>query len=353
MKRKKMMWIVPGALLLLGIAAFVVKTLYDAGEFKTIVPHASGPCRTVGGVLSSEDITIHPQTGLAFISSDDRRPWFRGGKGQQGAILGYDLAASSPSLVNLTSDFQKEFHPHGIGLFVDKGGAATLFVVNHTQKGHFVEIFDLNQGKLVHRKSIQDPLLINPNDVLPVGPEAFYVTNDHGSASRWGRTLEDYLQLARSNVLYYDGKAFREAVGDLAYANGINQSVDGRTLYVAATVAKKVYVYDRQPTTGDLSLRGEIPIGTGADNIEVDGEGNLWIGAHPKLLTFVTYAKDPDALSPSQVLRVNPNVGPPYPLTEVYLNDGRPLSGSSVAAVFGDKLLIGSVFDDQFLVCRR
>ncbi len=352
MKRKRMIWIVPGVLLL-AIAAFVFKTLYDSGEFKTIVPHASGPCRTVGGLLSSEDITIHAQTGLAFISSDDRRPWFHGGKGRQGAILGYDLAASSPSLVNLTFDFQKEFHPHGIGLFLDKGGGASLFVVNHTQKGHFVEIFDLKKGKLVHRKSIQDPLLISPNDVLPVGMEAFYVTNDHGSASRWGRTIEDYLQLARSNVLYYDGKIFRKVAGDLAYANGINKSADGKTLYVAATVAKKVYVYDRDAATGDLSLRGEIPLGTGVDNIEVDREANLWIGAHPKLLTFVKYAKDPNALSPSQVLRVNPNVGPPYQLTEVYLNDGRPLSGSSVAAVFGDKLLIGSVFDDRFLVCRR
>ena len=352
MKRRKMIWIVPGVFLS-AIVALVFKTLYDAGEFKTITPRASGPCQTVGGVLSSEDITIHPQTGMVFISSDDRRPWFHGGKGEQGAILGYDLAASSPSLVNLTSDFQKEFHPHGIGLFVDKGGAASLFVVNHTQKGHFVEIFDLKQGKLMHRRSIRDRLMISPNDVLPVGTEAFYVTNDHGSASRWGRTLEDYLQLARSNVLYYDGKTFHKVAGDLAYANGINQSADGKTLYVAGTVAKKVYVYDRDTATGGLSIRGEIPIGTGADNIEVDEEGSLWIGAHPKLLTFVKYAKDPDTLSPSQVLRVNPNLGPPYQPEEVYLNDGLPLSGSSVAAVFEDKLLIGSVFDDRFLVCRR
>jgi arylesterase / paraoxonase len=352
MRRKKMLWIIPG-LIVAAIAAFVFKTLYDAGEFKTIVPHSSGHCQTVGGVLSSEDITIHPKTGMAFISSDDRRPWFHGGKGKQGAIFGYDLAAASPVLVNLTSDFQEEFHPHGIGLYVDESDGASLFVVNHTGKEHVVEIFDLREGKLVHRKSVRDPLLISPNDVIPVTREVFYVTNDHGSASKWGRSLEDYLQLARSNVLYYDGNAFREVAGDLAYANGINQSADGKTLYVAATVAKKVYVYDRNAATGDLSLRSEIPLGTGVDNIEVDGEGNLWIGAHPKLLTFVKYAKDPHALSPSQVLQVNPNVRPPYPSTEVYLNDGQPLSGSSVAAVFGDKLLIGSVFDDRFLVCRR
>jgi arylesterase / paraoxonase len=352
MKRKKMMWIIGGAVLAV-IVAFVLKTFYDAGEFKTIVRHTSGPCQTVGGVLSSEDITIHPQTGMAFISSDDRRPWFQGGKGQQGAILGYDLTASSPVLVDLTVDFQKEFHPHGIGLFVDKAGATSLFVVNHNQKGHVVEIFDLEQGKLMHRKSIQDRLMISPNDVIPVGRETFYVTNDHGSGSRWGRMLEDYLQLARSNVLYYDGKTFRKVAGDLAYANGINKSTDGKIIYVAATVGKTVVVYDRDEATGNLSFRSEIPLGTGPDNIETAGDGSLWIGAHPKLLTFVKYAKDPNRLSPSQVLRVNPDEGPPTQLTEIYLTDGRPLSGSSVAAVFEDKLLIGSVFDDRFLVCSR
>jgi len=352
MKRRKMMWII-GGVILTAIVAFVLKTFYDAGEFKNIVPHTSGPCQTVGGVLSSEDITIHPQTGMAFISSDDRRPWFQGGKGRQGAILGYDLTASSPALVDLTVDFQKEFHPHGIGLFVDKAGATSLFVVNHTQEGHFVEIFDLEQGKLVHRKSIQDPLMISPNDVIPVDREAFYVTNDHGSGSRWGRMLEDYLQLARSNVLYYDGKVFRKVAGDLAYANGVNQSADGKTVYVAATVAKKVYIYNRDGDTGALSLLDEIPVGTGADNIEVDSQGNLWIGAHPKLLTFVKYAKDGQTLSPSQVLQVNPHGPPPYRVKEVYLNDGSPLSGASVAAVFGNRLLIGSVFDDRFLICTR
>lgn len=45
----------------------------------------------------------------------------------------------------------------------------------------------------------------SPNDVIPVGPKAFYATNDHGGTSKWGRFLEEYLQLPRSFVLYYDG----------------------------------------------------------------------------------------------------------------------------------------------------
>ena len=78
----------------------------------------------------------------------------------------------------------------------------------------------------------------------------------------------------------------------------------------------------------------------------------MWIGCHPKLLTFVKYSKDPQALSPSQVIKVTQTSPGQYDVTEIYLDNGRPLSGSSVAAVFKDKLLIGSVFDERFLLCR-
>jgi sugar lactone lactonase YvrE len=38
-------------------------------------------------------------------------------------------------------------------------------------------------------------------------------------------------------VLYYDGQSFRKVAQALAYANGINISSDGQTVYVAATCA--------------------------------------------------------------------------------------------------------------------
>jgi len=38
----------------------------------------------------------------------------------------------------------------------------------------------------------------SPNDVIPVGPRAFYVTNDHGNTSELGRLVEEYLLENRS-----------------------------------------------------------------------------------------------------------------------------------------------------------
>jgi len=334
------------------VGGFIVKTYYNAGEFKKIKPHFHGQCRAVQGVLSSEDITIHPQTGVALISSDDRRPLFHGDKGQQGAIYAYDLTSQHPRLVNLTENFDQEFHPHGIGLYIAPDGNWSLFVVNHREDGHFVEIFDYKENQLVHRESISGLLMHSPNDVVPVGDETFYVTNDHGNSSGFGRTVEEYLQLSRSYVLYYDGDSFRLVAEGLAYANGINVSHDGKIIYVAATIGKKIYSYDRDIESGDLEFRQAIELGTGVDNFELDDQGNLWIGAHPKLLTFVRYAKDPDVPSPSQVLKVTFQETDQYKVDEVYLTKGKPLSGSSVAAVFQNILLIGSVFDHRFLVCK-
>jgi len=349
---KSIKWV---ALVILGllviIGGFVFKTIRDAGEFKRIVPRNTHACQVITGVQSSEDITIHPKTGMAFISSDDRRPLFDGGRGEQGAIFGFDLTAKKPTPINLTRDLDLELHPHGIGLLVGKGRVDSLFVVNHRSDGHFVEIFDIAHQKLIHRASVSDQEMHSPNDVIPVGPNAFYVTNDHGNRSRFGRALEDYLQLTRSYVLYYDGKRFKKVAGKLAYANGINMSRDGNTVYVAATVGGKIYLYDRDVASGSLTLKETIDLGTGVDNIELDSNGDLWVGAHPRLLTFVQYAKDPNARSPSQVLLVHLGAARAHRVEEVYANDGEPLSGSSVAACFNHTVLIGSVFDPRFLSC--
>ena len=85
------------------------------------------------------------------------------------------------------------------------------------------------------------------------------------------------------------------------------------------------------------------------DNIELDKEGNLWIGSHPQLLTFTRHAKNSDIFSPSQVFKIS--LGDNNQVDEIYLNDGGKLSGSSVAAIWGNNLLIGPVLEDHFLHC--
>ena len=346
--RLKWVWIAVAALLVI-LAGFGLKTVYDAGEFKDIVPHSPGPGQQVPGLLGSEDITIDPETGLAFISSVDFRALSQGGALPRGAIYTYDLNSEASHLKKAHDDLPFEFQPHGLGLQVSGDGRRTLMVVNHRPSGHYVEIFDEVDRRLIHRRSVKGDLMHSPNDVIPLGPDRFYVTNDHGSTSNLGRNIEDYLGLSRAYVLYYDGTKFQVAAQGLGYANGINLSPDGRRVYVAQTRGRKLSVYLRGQDDG-LTLETEIDLGTGVDNIELDDQGRLLIGAHPKMLTFIRYAKDQAQPSPSQILRITPGPNGDYQVEEIYLGDGRELSGSSVGAVWNGRLLIGSVFDDRFLI---
>jgi arylesterase/paraoxonase len=344
--------IFPGivCVLFLLVAAFAFITFRDMGGFRTIPADEPDRCRPVLGVLSSEDITIDPDCGVAFISGDDRR----GTKGVRvpGAIYGYSLETPQVQPENLTSDLELEFHPHGLDLYHGPGNCKSLFVVNHRSERDSIEIFDIRNSSLVHRQSVTDDLLSEANDVVALDDQSFYVTRDHGYSSVWGRWLEKYLRIGRSSVIYYDGREFRPAAQGLVCANGINLSPDGRLLYVSATLEGRIPIYSRDPEDGSLSLQDEIFLDTGVDNIEVDDEGNLWIAAHPKLLDFVEYSRDPSALSPSQVLKVSFAEDGSHSVEQIYLSDGQYLSGSSVAARWRNYLLIGSMFDRRFLVCQ-
>jgi arylesterase/paraoxonase len=348
-KRSKIVLYVAGALVLL-VAGFILQLLHAAGQFKTLEPHFSGRCTLVTGILGAEDVTIHPRTRIAYISAADRRSLLAGGA-SRGGIYAYDLKVDSPQLVNLTPDADEDFHPHGISLYLGDDGREVLYVVNHAGGRHTIEIYDLVVTGLSHRGTLSDPLMTSPNDVLAVGRDRLYVTNDHANPPGFWRTLEDYLQRSISTVVYYDEKRFVEVASGLRYPNGINVSGDGETLYVAST-GGLLLVFGIDPASGRLERRRAIETGTGLDNIEVDEKGDLWIGAHPKLLTFVQHAADETRLSPSQVIRIGDSDSDAPVVEEVLLSLGDDLSGSSVAAASGDRLLVGSVMDEGILDCR-
>lgn len=339
---------VAGIVIMLAVV-LLLKTFHDAGEFKSVVSRCECACVEYKGLPGTEDITIDPETGLAYISVDDRRAAGQG-RAVQGAIYGFDTRSGASSPFKLTGDLPFDFHPHGIGLF--RGGDKRLFVVSHRLDGHFVEIFGVHRDRLVHLESISGPLMHSPNDVAAVGTRAFYVTNDHGSASPSGRKVEEYLQLKRSYVLYYDGTAFRKVAGGLGYANGVAVSNDGSEVYVASSVGRNLRVYGRDKETGALSVRSTIGTGFGSDNIEVDSDGSLWVAGHPKMLTFLRHAADGAVLSPSSVVRIEIRAGGAYAIHEVFQDDGARLSASSVAAPFPGGFLVGAVFDERFLACR-
>ena len=344
-------------LVLVGLfIAFGLKTYKDAGEFKKLDYHSDLECRTVEGVESSEDITIDPETGMAFISSVARGLDRDKNEPAHGAIFGYDLESADPQLVNLTPGIDKQldggFFPHGISLYVEADGARSLFVINHRTNGDFVEIFDYKDGMLEHRRSVSHDLMHNPNDLLAVGPDSFYVGNDHGARSFNGQILEDFLKLPNAYVLFFDGKEMRKVAEGLRYTNGFALSSDGKTLYVGETTGRSVRTYARDVKTNDLQLKSIQDLNTGVDNLELDADGNIWVGAHPKLMTFIKHAKDVSKPSPSQIIKLTPKKDGGFDVKTVHLEDGRGLPASSVAAPYKNKVLIGLVFAPKFGVCE-
>jgi len=344
------------ALPAIGAVALVLgaRIVWIGGVFRTIEPHFAGHCHLVPGPVGPEDLTIHPQTGVAYISASDRRALFAG-RPVPGAIFAYDLNDAAARPVNLTPNADISFQPHGVSLWVGADGREVLYVINHAPQqtakpSNTVEVFDLKDGALVHRASLTDPLLVMPNDLVAVGYDRFYLTNTHDHSPGRMQTLETFLQIPGAKVLMYADGRFRPALEHLVFPNGINASPDGRTVYVATTTPRRILVYDRDPRTDALAKRDEIFLGSGADNIEVDADGGLWVGAHPKLLQLNAVRDDPTALAPSQVLHVSRR-GAGYQVDEVYLNRGEQIVGASVAAVRGRRLLIGQIFGNGILDC--
>lgn len=340
------------------IALFAVKTLWNAGQFKRISPVSLYRCTPVTGFPGPEDIVIDRTDGTALISFTDRRAAMAGTAHNAG-IIAYSLATPGAKPVRVKTDFKGAFTPHGIHLYRAPDGTKLLFAVNMGMDSHFfestgsstVEIFAYRDGRLYHLETVAGPELSSPNDILAVGPRQFYVSIDHGATSVMGKKLENYLQLPISYILYYDGKGFGKAAGGIAYANGIAISPDGATLYVGATVGRKVHVYSRDARTGGLTARESVPLGTGVDNLDVDADGSIWAGCHAKLLSFVAHSKDAAKRSPSEVMRIRPLEKGGFDVARVYLNDGGELSGSSAAAAWKNRLLMGAVYDERFLDC--
>ena len=276
----------------------------------------------------------------------------REGKDVHGALYLLDYQTDPPVSTNLTSHFEKkDFHPHGISFYHDLDDSTKwVFAVSHGDDGHVIERFQFTDSSLIHVESITHGKIASPNDLVAVGKRQFYFTNDHdqaGNIDRW----KDYLLIGTAQIGFYDGKDVEILHTGLGYSNGINISKDKKHLFVANSIDLNVVIYDRND--GHKKV-GEIPCGTGVDNIELDENGHLWIGSHPQSLKFVAHSKDAAERSPSQVLKIELNTTDfsKSIVEEVYLNDGNPLSASSVAAVDGDILMMGCVFDDGVGVTR-
>lgn len=320
------------------------------GSSANALPIDAASCQVIPGIQGPEDVTFDPDTGTAFVSSDDRRSAMAG-KPVRGEIFRFDPTQPAQPPLALTGGQPGDFHPHGISLYRAPDGKKRLFVINHRHTGgNAIEIYDVVDGSLKHAETVQYPELSSPNDILAVGERQFYATNDARFKTGFLWLIEALFARPWASVSYYDGKTGSIAARRLKYANGINISADGKTVYVAEVTRKTVSDYTRDSASGALTLGHRTRVKGGADNIELDAQGRLWVAAHPDSLKFLGHARSAEKFSPVLVVRITPST---HQVETVMSHDGSIISAVATAAVSPEWMLLGGVFDPKLLLCRR
>ena len=342
--------------LLVLVAFFALRWVRAAGVFTSVTSVSPGICKPIPGIPGPEDFEVDAAHDAVIVSSTNRRAPKNAPDPHDGLYLLKlsNLAAPPVKLAGTPQDF----HPHGISLYRAPNGDETLMAINHRKDGsQSVEILGLTYengvARLVAHSSIGGGLLISPNDLFAVGPDRFYVSNDHVTKTPLGRFAEDYLLWPHADLLYFNGSNFRIPVQQMAFPNGVYVTPDGTHLYISVTNERRIIAMTREPFFGNLTEIGSLSLPLRPDNISADAQGRLIVAGHPSLLRVNQFRADPSKPSPSEVVRVTlDKSGVPTGYETIFADDGNLIGASSSAAVVGKKLLIGSVLDDKMLECE-
>lgn len=342
--------------LLVLVVFFGLRWSTAAGVFTSFDAKAPVICKPILGIEGPEDFEVDAAHDAIIVSSTNRRAPKDKPDPRDGLYI-LKLSAPEAPAVKLAG-VPKDFHPHGISLYRAPGGEETLMAINHHANGlNSVEIFGLSYeggaAKLTAKASIAGGLLVSPNDIFAVGPDRFYVTNDHVTTTALGRFAENDLIWPHADMLYFNGTNFRISVQRMAFPNGVYVTPDGSHLYVTLSSERRLVAFSREPFFGSLKEIGSLSIPSRLDNITADAQGRLIVAGHHSLLADRRFRADPAKPSPSEVFRVTLDKdGIPTGYETIFANDGGLIGASSAAAMIGQRLLISSVLDAKLLDCR-
>lgn len=344
-----------GAMLVVAVIALGYRYLDSHGVFTKVVPRFDGVCATIPTATGPEDIVIDAAHKVAFISATDRPARTKGKPSPNDGLYAYAYLTPGAEPVKLAGT-PADFHPHGLSLYRAPDGSLTLMAINHRLDGtNSIDIFSVDVSgaapRLTEIGSITGGALVSPNAIAAVDQDRFYVVNDHTTKTALGRWLDDNLVLPRADVLFFDGMKFTTVAKGLNFPNGAALSPDGKFLYVPEAFPRTLLTFERNAFSGELRQVGVLDIPSNLDNARVAADGSLWIGSHPKAFAMSRMRKDRSKGAPSEIFRITLENGVPRDYTLVYADLGSHIGGSSVGAVAGDRLLIGSPLDTKILNC--
>ena len=334
------------------VVVFIGRILWANGLFSGVPTGFFGTCKVAAQVPGVQD--IETANGVTFLS-------LASGRGSD-ARDGIYVLSNDDKPIRL-SGAPRDFHPRGIGIYrsPDGTGIFLLAVNRHAQTiggktRYSIDSFEVTNSKsnpaLVAQGTIEGGLLTDPQDVAAAGPGAFYVSNGAGD-SALVRSLAAYGVLPASNILYFNGMAFRVAADEFYSARGLLLTPDGGHLLVASLTSRSLKSLSREPFSGNLTEAGSLTLPVAPDKITLDSIGEIWAAGPASLFAWRAFAADPGKRAPSQVFRISLASGVPQQAEQVYGNDGGEIAGASVAALAGKQLLIGSSLDGRLLVCTQ
>ncbi|XP_061169885.1 serum paraoxonase/arylesterase 1-like [Saccostrea echinata] len=335
---------------------FILKTIMLMDYHKTLWNHRPGKCHIVEGIDHGSEDMQTTKSGLTFITSGINGVLF-GPKFDEhykkhnvrGRIMLFNMEKPEDGVKELMIIGNKfsydDFYPHGISVLEDKG-KIFLFVVVHRNEHDTVERFEFLEKtlELKHLNTYTGDLVHLLNDVAATGPDSFYTTDYGYYHNHLGHTSEIFLGLHFGHVLYYNGQNFTIVSEPTHMANGIALSRDGKLVYVVSSTGKKFMVFKRE-TDNRLTKINVIELDTLPDNPIVDPKkGDVLLGCHPIGFKVLQHNNDPSYPSASQVLMLHMDkTGANMTGVTELFSDDLELFGSSVATMYKNRMLIGTV----------
>ncbi|KAL4236459.1 Serum paraoxonase/arylesterase 2 [Mactra antiquata] len=316
----------------------------DKENVLNVVP---GNCKAVLEDGGSEDLT-HVGDGIILMSTGFA---FDGSKGQIKAVdLNNGDKVMTLNISNAPTKAGFLAAPHGITTWRDTDtDELFLYVLCHPASGDSVEVFKVEKSlTLTYIKSITDSNFDFMNDLVAVGKDKFYITRFSRYRDFYKYNMEIFSGRRYGGILYYDGKRAREVASGYYLPNGINISPDKRVVYVAEWGTKTLKGFKRDRSNNLMEIWSKYT-GTGIDNIEVDEDGDLWIGSHP--ITYKVIDPTLSLLPPGQVIRVKMDNNAVSDIEIIYQDDGTNCAGSTAATYVAGKMIVGTV-REQTVVCE-
>jgi len=362
--RRALLWaLVPVALL-----SYVVFLLYDAGLFKHISEVRFGVCLPQK-VFGPEDLLLVPGINLVIVSSDPRNDI------DQGGLYRYDLDSRTLNILTDQKNLGFDFHPHGID-FLKNGNDIFIYAINHRSPIlTTVEIFKWQptNHELSFEKTLKSPLLQSANDLSLFAPESFFITSDFGTTNPLQKKFEQYTYSASGYLSFFKlGTEPLKLKERLFFANGVALSPDHSRLAVAAMLEKRIHIYrlpwrlpwqlppplhegDERLTPENTSQAHNIELSGAPDNITIDPSGTrMLVAVHPNLLALKSMSENRRSRAPSKIIEIENWQQSSFTQKVIYENKGDEIAAASVALeIDPSRILIGSVFDDHILDCRR